>query len=81
VDTLNKVTLGVIHGWHMDMRELKALELAARARIIWEDGAWSVPSQSGNGKYRVDLHGPSCTCEDFQLRQLPLVSYLRCTAG
>ena len=51
------------------MRELKALEIAARMRVAWEDGAWSVPSQSGNGKYRVTLDGPSCTCEDFQLRQ------------
>lgn len=53
------------------MRELKALELAARARIVWEDGAWSVPSQSTGGKYRVMLNPGSCTCEDWSLRQLP----------
>lgn len=55
----------------MDTRELKGLELAARSRIIFEDGFWSVPSQSGSGKYRVDLKGdkPTCTCEDFVLRQ------------
>jgi transposase len=56
----------------MDLRELKALEIAARFRITCEDGAWSVPSQSGNGAYRVTLQPePSCTCEDFQLRQKP----------
>ena len=24
-------------------------------RIVWKDGVWHVPSQSGNGKYRVAL--------------------------
>lgn len=53
----------------MDMRQLKALEIAARMRITWEDGAWSVPSSSGNGKYRVILNpnGNTCTCPDFEL--------------
>jgi transposase len=55
------------------MRELKGLELAARARIAYEDGFWSVPSQSGNGKYRVLLKPgeESCTCDDFTLRGGP----------
>jgi transposase len=54
----------------MDMRELKGLEIAARCRIEYKDGAWLVPSQSGNGKYRVTLgsDGARCECEDFQLR-------------
>jgi transposase len=57
----------------MDMRDLKALELAARARIVWDDGAWSVPSQSTGGTYRVTTWpgAESCECEDFQLRQQP----------
>src|SRR5436190_16040373 len=57
----------------MDMRELKALELAARAKIVWTGDAWSVPSQSGNGAYRVILFpgAESCQCEDWQLRQQP----------
>jgi transposase len=57
----------------MDMRELKALELAARTQLVWEDGGWTVPSQSGAGKYRVVLWPGegSCTCEDWQLRQQP----------
>jgi transposase len=55
------------------MRELKALELAARARIIWDGAAWQVPSQSTGGTYRVITWpgAESCECEDFQLRQEP----------
>src|SRR5690348_6971522 len=58
-------------GDDMDLRELKGLEIAARCRIDFKDGAWLVPSQSGNGRYTVKLWapGPTCTCEDFQLRQ------------
>jgi transposase len=57
----------------MDMRELKALELAARAKITWTDGAWLVPSQSGNTPYRVTTWpgAEACTCDDFALRQSP----------
>ena len=56
----------------MDMRELKALEIAARSRIVFADGAWTVPSQSGNGAYRVTLKPEvTCTCEDFNLNQKP----------
>jgi transposase len=56
----------------MDMRELKGLEIAARSRVIFEGGAWVVPSQSGNGKYRVKLDGcESCECEDFALTGKP----------
>jgi transposase len=52
----------------MDMRELKALELAARSKIVFHLGRWIVPSQSGNGTYSVYLDPPFCNCEDFQLR-------------
>ena len=57
----------------MDMRELKGLEIAARSRISFKDGAWVVPSQSGKGTYRVVLspQGDSCPCDDFQLTQKP----------
>jgi transposase len=53
----------------MDMRELKALELAARAKITYDGKAWSVPSQTRpSASYRVTIGSqPSCTCEDFQL--------------
>jgi hypothetical protein len=57
----------------MDMRELKALELAARARIVRDGDAWSVPSQSTGATYRVVTRpgAESCQCEDWQLRQQP----------
>jgi transposase len=55
----------------MDMRELKALEIAARCKIVWDNDAWVVPSQtSAVTKYRITIgETPSCTCDDFQLRQ------------
>ena len=55
------------------MRELKGLEIAARSQIAFKDGAWLVPSQTTNAKYRVVLkpEGDSCECEDFQLMQQP----------
>ena len=56
----------------MDMRELKALEIAARARIVFNGTCWLVPSQTCANKYQVSIgNEPSCTCEDFQLRRLP----------
>jgi transposase len=58
----------------MDMRELKGLELAARAKITFDSaGFWVVPSQSGSGKYRVVLRpeADSCNCEDFALTGKP----------
>jgi transposase len=56
----------------MDKREMKALELAARARILFIGGYWLVPSQSApSTRYRVTIQPPSCECEDFQTRQQP----------
>jgi transposase len=57
----------------MDLRDLKALELAARAKITFDGAAWSVPSQTSPGSnYRVILTpAVSCTCEDFQLTNKP----------
>src|SRR5687767_9274497 len=54
----------------MDMRELKALELAARSRITLVCGTWLVPSSTG-GTYAVRLNPDTCPCEDYTLRQLP----------
>jgi hypothetical protein len=53
----------------MDLRELKALEIAARSRIMFKDGVWLVPSQTSMTiTYRVGIGSePSCTCEDFAL--------------
>ncbi len=57
----------------MDMRELKGLEIAARAKIVFDGKAWSVPSQSSpTGSYRVLLApAVSCSCEDFALTGKP----------
>jgi transposase len=57
----------------VELRELKALEIAARSRIEFKDGAWLVPSQSSTAVYRVMLkpEGDTCPCEDFTLRGGP----------
>lgn len=55
----------------MDLRELKALELAARSRIVFHLGRWLVPSQTSGKTYSVSLSPPACTCEDFELRGEP----------
>jgi transposase len=54
------------------MRELKGLEIAARSKITYANGVWSVPSQSSTGKYRVNIGSEfSCECEGFQLHRKP----------
>jgi hypothetical protein len=56
----------------MNVRQLKALEIAARARIAFDNGVWIVPSQTTSGSYRVTIGSePSCPCDDFQLRKRP----------
>ena len=55
----------------MDLRELKALELAARSKIVFHLGRWLVPSQGSGKVYSVSLSPPACTCEDFELRNEP----------
>src|SRR5262245_16463723 len=56
----------------MDLRQLNALWLAARARITFDGSAWLVPSQTDGTKYRVSIGAePSCQCDDFGLRQQP----------
>jgi transposase len=55
----------------MEMRELKGLEIAARLRIVFDNGIWLVPSQATpSTKYRVALSPAiACECEDFTLRK------------
>ena len=65
----------------MDARELRALQIAATLPIKRRQHAWVVPSQTGHGSYTVvhptlghlegALHGLTCTCPDFEERQLP----------
>ena len=41
----------------MNTREQKGKEIAARLKIVRQENKWIVPSQTGNGKYEVDLDG------------------------
>ncbi len=47
----------------MDIRGQRGLELAATRTIRKRDGWWFVPSQTGNGMYRVQLTPKFATCE------------------
>src|SRR5579863_2273038 len=56
----------------MNTREQNGKEIAARLKIVRKDDKWTVPSQSSNTKYAVDVDGkvPHCTCPDYELRGL-----------
>ena len=53
-----------------DPRQQRGLEIAATARIVKKGGFWIVPSQSGNGRYKVNHESetPHCTCPDHETR-------------
>src|SRR5438876_4506847 len=57
----------------MERRELKALEIAARSRLVFDKGVWLVRSQSTSAVYRVSLALGNSTCngDDFTLRNQP----------
>src|SRR4051794_20060425 len=65
----------------MDARELKARLIVATGNISEVHGIYYVPSQSGNGRYRVQLDGlfPNCSCDDFELRGEPCKHMLAAT--
>ena len=57
----------------MEEREIKALAIAAKSKLLRSGDVWLVPSQSGRGvKYTVDPNPqePHCSCPDFEARQL-----------
>jgi hypothetical protein len=56
----------------MELREQKALEIAAKSKLTRKGDTWLVPSQAGPKKYTVDPNpqDPRCTCPDFEARQL-----------
>ena len=56
----------------MNAREAKALELAARVKITYANGLWTVPSQTVSGKRYNVLLGDAvfCSCEDFTISPL-----------
>lgn len=56
----------------MELREQKALEIAAKSKLTRKGDNWLVPSQGGLKKYTVDPNPqePHCSCPDFEARQL-----------
>lgn len=52
-------------------RQIRALEIAEKFRIVNSSGKWLVPSQTGPGKYAVQItpHAANCTCPDHELRR------------
>jgi transposase len=62
------ITDGITNG--IEVRKQRGLEIAALFRIAKQpSGAWAVPSQSGGGKYFVNLgEQPKCTCADHETR-------------
>jgi hypothetical protein len=52
----------------LDPRQQRGLEIAATARIVKKGAARLVPSQSGNGRYKVRPETPHCNCPDHELR-------------
>ncbi len=59
-----------------EARRQRGLAIAAVCRVTQKNGSWSVPSQSGQGRYTVTLEPktpeiPRCTCKDFETRGEP----------
>jgi hypothetical protein len=52
----------------MDARQQRGLEIAAITKITQKDGEWTVPSQSGMGRYKVDPDKSHCNCPDHETR-------------
>lgn len=58
----------------MELREQRALHIAATTALAPDRGRWKVPSQSGNGNYvcLVTADGSwTCSCPDFEERLAP----------
>jgi transposase len=55
----------------MSIRQQKGLQIAQRAGIVQEGRIYLVPSQSGKGKYKVDVEKRQCTCPDYDFRREP----------
>jgi transposase len=52
----------------MEPRQERGLQIANRCYIGQQNGFWLVPSQSGQGRYKVDTSKdvPVCTCPDYE---------------
>ncbi len=64
----------------MNTRDLKALEIAARTRLTFQNGTWTVPSQTGTGTYSVIFkqEGSTCTCDDWTTRRQDCKHIIAC---
>jgi transposase len=75
VYTVSRYFTGDIEVGTMDAREQRGLLIAATCKIVQKNGFWTVPSQTGNGSYRVCLAPapfvPQCTCPDYEERKQP----------
>jgi transposase len=47
---------------------MRALAIAATTMLQPKNGGWDVPSQTGNGSYRVSANADRCTCPDHETR-------------
>ena len=57
-----------------DLRKQRGQVIAERCQLERHGARWFVPSQSSGGKHAVDFSNtdlPSCTCADWELRQMP----------
>src|SRR3954451_23105818 len=50
-------------GPRMDIRQQRGQQIASTCVIIPKDGYWVVPSQSGQGRYKVRIDPAPATCE------------------
>jgi transposase len=55
----------------MTPRQIRALDIAARFKIVESSGHWIVPSQTSKAKYTVNVstHESKCNCPDYELRR------------
>lgn len=56
----------------MDLREQRGRLIAETSKITRTNNDWYVPSQSGSGKYLVRFYADraTCSCPDFELREM-----------
>ena len=56
----------------MDVRQQRGQFIAEAGHVEKLGNEWFVPSQSGSGKYIVRLNPdlPTCTCPDYELREM-----------
>lgn len=55
----------------MNPRKVRGLEIATKLKLVSKGKTWLLPSQSGRGKYTVDLSAEpaSCTCPDYEINR------------